>query len=138
MTIPEPVIRKGVAFALSGTSLPAAVPVLLKLMEDPLSRNARLGDDDAGRRACFDSAEIRAALLGRATKDDDDLTSGEALCGLGRRGDGRGVPLLVAELEQTDEQCTPVVDGAKVCLGIDEIEDVASEELLDDLRAGRH
>src|SRR3954468_12490891 len=32
---PEPIIRKGVAFSLMGTTLPAAMPVLLQLMEDP-------------------------------------------------------------------------------------------------------
>jgi HEAT repeat protein len=135
---PEPVIRKGVAFALSGTSLPEAVPVLLKLMEDPYVEARDWATTTLGQAPCFDSPEIRAALMARATKDDDELVRGEALHGLALRGDGRCRPLLVAELEQAGDHAHLFVDGAKLCLGIDQEAEVAVPDLLVALRANRH
>jgi HEAT repeat protein len=136
---PEPAIRKGVAFSLSGTTLPAAVPVLLQLMEDPYVQARDWATTTLGQAMCFDSDEIREALLLRAATDSDDIVRGEALCGLARRGDRRGVPLLITELVQTDEQFASYVeDAAKAYLGIDEDEDVTTEELIDALRAARH
>jgi HEAT repeat protein len=136
---PEPAIRKGVAFSLIGTTLPAAVPVLLQLMEDLHEETRDWATTTLGQAVCFDSDEIRDALLRRAATDSDDITRGEALCGLGRRGDRRGVPLLIKELARIDEQCTSCIqEAAKAYLGIDEDEDVASEELIDALRATRH
>lgn len=136
---PEPAIRKGVAFSLLGTTLPAAVPVLLQLMEDPHKETRDWATTTLGQAVCFDSAEIRDALLRRAASDSDDITRGEALCGLGRRGDRRGVPLLIKELARIDEQYASYAqDAAKAYLGIDEDEDVASEDLIGALRATRH
>ncbi|HEY2874625.1 MAG TPA: HEAT repeat domain-containing protein [Reyranella sp.] len=135
---PEPAIRKGVAFALSGTSLPEAVPVLLKLMEDPDVEARDWATTTLGQASRFDNPEIREALLARATKDDDEIVRGEALHGLAWRGDKRCLPLLVAELEQAGDHAHLFVDGAKLCLGIDEMEEVAVQDLLADLRADRH
>lgn len=136
---PEPAIRAGVACSLLGTALPAAVPVLLQLMEDPHAQTRDWATTTLGQAMCFDSNEIRDALLRRAMIDSDDITRGEALCGLGRRGDRRGVPLLIDELARIYEQYACYVqDAAKAYLGIDEDEDVASETLIDGLRAVRH
>jgi HEAT repeat protein len=132
---PDPAIRKGVAFALSGTSLPEAVPVLLKLMEDPDVEARDWATTTLSQAPCFDSPEIRAALLVRATKDDDEIVRGEALHGLVLRGDRRCRSLLAAELEQPGDHAHLFVDMAKLCLGIDEREEIAVQDLLAGLRA---
>lgn len=136
---PEPAIRKGVAFSLLGTTLPAAIPVLLQLMEDHHDETRDWATTTLGQAVCFNSNEIRDALLRRAATDSDDIIRGEALCGLARRGDRRGVPLLIEDLVRMDEQhASYVQNAAKAYLGIDEDEDVASEALIDALRAVRH
>ncbi len=135
---PEPVIRKGVAFALSGTTLPEAVPVLLKLMEDPDVEARDWATTTLGQAPGFDGPEIRAALMARAAKDDDEIVRGEALHGLALRGDSRCRSLLAAELERPSDHAHLFIDGAKLCLGIDETEEVAVQDLLTGLRADRH
>jgi HEAT repeat protein len=135
---PDPAIRKGVAFALSGTSLPEAVPILLKLMEDPDVEARDWATTTLGQAPGFDSPEIRAALLARATEDDDEIVRGEALHGLALRGDRRCRPLLAVELEQPGDHAHLFADGAKLCLGIEESEEVAVHDLLAGLRADRH
>jgi HEAT repeat protein len=134
---PDPAIRKGVAFALSGTSLPEAVPILLKLMEDPDVEARDWATTTLGQAPSFDGPEIRAALLARA-KDDDEIVRGEALHGLALRGDGRCRFLLAAELERPGDHPHLFADGAKLCLGIDEDAEIAVQELLAGLRANRH
>jgi HEAT repeat protein len=133
---PEPEIRRGVAFALDGTTLPEAVPVLLRLMKD-----SHVGPRDWATTTlaatCFDTPEVRAALLERATGDDDAMTRGEALYGLARRGDGHARPLLITELSG-EEPPYRAEEAAKICLGLDEFADVTVETLLEELKADRH
>lgn len=136
-THPEPVIRKGVAFSLAGTALPEAVPVLLRLMDDPFVGARDWATTALGAAALFDTPEIRAALLKRATSDDDAMTRGEALHGLTRRGDRRAVPLLIAELTGS-EPTYHFEDAARTCLGLDEDDKMPVEDLVDGLRADRH
>jgi HEAT repeat protein len=134
---PEPRIRKGVGFSLLGTSLPTAVPVLLRLMEDSYVESRDWATTTLAESICFDGPEVRAALLDRATDDDDDMTRGEALRGLAWRGDKRATGLLIDELAASPDGYY-FVDAAKIILGIDEEEDVPPEALLDALRDGRH
>ena len=91
-----------------------------------------------GQAPGFDGPEIRAALLARATQDDDEMVRGEALHGLLLRGDRRCRSLLAAELDQPGDHAHLFADGAKLCLGIDEHEEVAVQDLLAGLRADRH
>ena len=135
-THPEPVVRKGVAFSLSGTTLPEAVPVLLRLMDDPYVGARDWATTTLGAATLFDTPEIREALLKRATSDNDEMTRGEALHGLARRGDRRAVPLLLAEL--TGEHAHHFEDAARTCLGLDESDWTPVEDLVAGLRAGRH
>lgn len=135
-THPEPVVRKGVAFSLSGTTLPEAVPVLLRLMDD-LDVGARdWATTTLGAATVFDTPEIRGALLKRAMSDDDEMTRSEALHGLTRRGDRRAVPLLLAEL--AGKHAHHFEDAAKTCLGLDEDDQTPIEDLVAGLRADRH
>jgi HEAT repeat protein len=132
------VIRKGVAFSLMGTTLPAAVPVLQQLMEDPYAQARDWAAATLGSAVCFDGPEIREALIKRATVDEDDITRGEALHGLARRGDQRAASLLADELAKAGARSWAFEDAAKTCLGLDEEEDVEPEELITALRAVRH
>jgi HEAT repeat protein len=133
---PEPAIRKGVGFSLSGTSLPEAVPVLLALMRDTYVEARDWATTTLAAATCFDVPEIREALVERASVDDDAIVRGEALHGLARRGDRRALPLLIRALSGDDPYS--LEDAAKVYLGLDEDEEVAADALLQDLRAARH
>ncbi len=135
---PEPKIRTGVAFALVGTTLAAAVPILLQLTEDPYVEARDWATTALGAAVCFDTPEVREGLLRRATIDPDEMIRGEALHGLTRRGDRRAMPLLIAELARGDDHAYHFTDAAKTCLGLDETKEVSAEELLDALRADRH
>lgn len=133
---PEPEIRRGVAFALQMTTLPEAVPVLLRLMKDLAVGPRDWATTTLAEATWFDTPEIRAALFERATEDDDEVTRGEALYGLACRGDRRALPLLITELRE--EASYRVEDAAKVCLGFDEMDDVSVDALLEGLKAQRH
>lgn len=135
---PEPVVRKGVAFSLAGTNLPQAVPILLTLMDDDDVEARDWATTTVGQATGLDTPEIRAALLKRATEDDDEMTRGEALYGLAKRGDARAAPLIIAELVGADDPTDQFGEAAKACLGIDERQDVTIEQLLEELRAKRH
>jgi HEAT repeat protein len=135
-THPEPAIRKGVAFSLAGTTLPQAVPVLLRLMKDSYVQARDWATTTLGNATGFDTPEIREALLERATTDDDAMVRGEALHGLVRRGDRRAASLLIPEL--SGEKGHHFEDAAKTVLGIDEWEDTPIEELVAGLSADRH
>jgi HEAT repeat protein len=125
-----------VAFSLSGTTLPEAVPVLIRLMDDLYVGARDWATTTLGEATLFDTPEIREALLKRATSDDDAMTRGEALHGLTRRGDRRAVPLLIAEL--TGEHAYHFEDAARTCLGLDESDTTPVEDLVASLRADRH
>lgn len=135
---PEPAIRQGVAFSLMGTTLPAAVPVLLQLMADPYVQARDWATTTLGSAECFDGPEIRQALMKRVTVDKDDIIRGEALNGLARRGDRRAAPLVAAELARSGVRYWAFEEAAKTCLGIDEDSSVEPEELIAALRAVRH
>ncbi len=135
---PEPAIRKGIAFALVGTTFPAAVPVLLTLMNDPYVQARDWATTALGAATCFDGPEVREALLQRAERDDDDITRGEALHGLARRGDRRARPLIAAELTGASGSLWAFEAAARTCLGLDEAEPVKEEDLIAALRADRH
>jgi HEAT repeat protein len=135
-THPEPEIRKAVAGALLSTTLPEAVPVLLRLMDDPDIEVRDWATTTVAEAAGFDTPEIRDALLERATSGDDALTRGEALLGLARRGDRRAAPRLIAEL--SGDAPYPFEEAAKICLGFDEGLEITVETLLENFRATRH
>jgi HEAT repeat protein len=135
---PESAIRKGVAFSLMGTTLPAAVPVLLQLMDDPYVQARDWATTTLGEAVCFDGPEIREALMKRATIDEDDITRGEALHGLARRGDRRTTPLVAAELAKSGARYWAFEGAAQTCLGLDENSSVEPEGLIAALRAVRH
>lgn len=135
---PEPVIRKGVAFSLMGTTLPAAVPALLHLMADSYVQARDWATTTLADATCFDGPEVRDALMERATADEDDITRGEALHGLARRGDRRAARLVTAELARSGAPYSPFEAAAKACLGLDEDSKAEAEELIAALRAVRH
>jgi HEAT repeat protein len=135
---PEPIVRKGVAFSLMGTTLPAAVPALLQLMEDPYVPARDWATTTLAAAECFDGPEIREALMKRATVDEDDITRGEALHGLARRGDRRAASVVATELARSGARSWAFEDAAKACLGLDEDTSVEPEELISALRAARH
>jgi HEAT repeat protein len=113
-----------------------AIPILLKLMKDTHT-GARDWATTSLAATGFDTPEIRAALIERATTDPDAMTRGEALHGLTRRGDGRAVELLIAELSAGETHLFE--DAASTWLGIDLLESkVSAEALLEGLRASRH
>ncbi|WP_428670446.1 HEAT repeat domain-containing protein [Reyranella sp.] len=134
---PEPAIRQGVALSLMGTTLPAAVPVLLQLMADPYVKARDWATTTLGSAECFDGPKIREALMQRVTVDEDDIIRGEALRGLAR-GDRRAAPLIAAELARSGARYWAFEAAAKICLGLDEYSSVEAEELIVDLRAVRH
>lgn len=129
-------VRRGVGFALHGTASVEAVPTLLRLMKDQ-QVGVRDWSTTALAATDFDTPEIRASLFERATIDEDDMTRGEALHGLARRGDGRVVKLLIAELHGPKPHLFE--EAARTWLGIEFVNrDVPVEILLEGLRASRH
>jgi HEAT repeat protein len=133
---PEPAIRKGVGFSLSGTTLPEAVPILLALMHDAYVGARDWATTTLAAATCFDTPEIREALLERVSVDDDAIVRGEALHGLTRRGDRRALPFLIRGLSGDDVY--PFEDAARTYLGLDEDHEVSAEALLQGLRTARH
>jgi len=134
---PEPSVRKGVGFSLFGTSLEAAVPVLLRLMNDRDVESRDWATTTLAASTCFDGPEIRKALLRRATDESDAMVRGEALRGLAHRGDKRAAGLLMKELAASPESFY-FVDAAKVALGLGDDEEVSADALLDALGSARH
>jgi HEAT repeat protein len=133
---PDEDVRHGVAFALQGATSPSAVQALLELMDDPYEMARDWATTSIGGTVSLDGPEIRAALLRRAT-DDDEITRAEALHGLARRKDERVVPYLIAELPVDRERTYLFEDAAKAFLGVDEEQKVDSAALLAALRSGR-
>ncbi|MCJ8159892.1 HEAT repeat domain-containing protein [Sphingomonas sp. LaA6.9] len=121
-------IRYAAAFALGAVNTPDAIAALLMLMGD--------GDDEVRNWATFgvgqqseaDSEEIRAALAARLNDDDPDVRY-EAICGLGRRRDGRAMGFLKTILHD-DPDDTFAREAAAKLLGLDESRDTATSELL--------
>ncbi len=109
---------------------------LLELMDDPYEMARDWATTSIGGTVSLDGPEIRAALLRRAT-DDDEITRAEALHGLARRKDERVVPYLIAELPVDRERTYLFEDAAKAFLGVDEEQKVDSAALIAALRSGR-
>jgi len=131
---PDRDIRHGVAFALCGAKTPSSVQALLELMEDPYELARDWATTGIGQAVSIDSPEVRAALLRRAT-DDDEIVRAEALHGLARRHDERVAIYLIAELSMSRRLKYLFVDAAKTFLGIDEAQDTDAEILLSALQA---
>lgn len=126
---PSDRIRRGVAFALQGAISEIGVQTLLELMEDPYDPARDWATTSIGMTVALDGPAIRAALLQRA-EDVDEITRGEALHGLARRGDRRVVPYLRAELSVRRENTYLFENAAKTYLGINEDTEVDREELI--------
>ncbi len=95
-------VREGVVFGLLGLDDDLAVETLIELSRDA---SADVRDwATFGLRSLIerDTPYVREALLARLDDPDDD-TRGEALVGLGERGDVRAVDPLIAEFEKPPE-----------------------------------
>jgi HEAT repeat protein len=133
---PDEDIRHGVAFALQGATSPSAVQALLGLMEDSYAMARDWATTSIGQTVSIDGPEIRAALLRRAT-DDDEITRAAALHGLALRKDDRVVSYLIAELPVNRERPGLFDDAAKAFLDLDGERNIDSAALLSVLLSGR-
>jgi HEAT repeat protein len=131
---PDEDVRHGVAFTLCGSTSGASVAALLELMDDPYETARDWATTSIGMTVSLDGPEIRAALLRRAT-DEDEITRGEALHGLARRHDTRVVPYLIAALSSETERMSLFIEAAQTYLGIDAAEELDVETLLSKLRS---
>lgn len=114
----DPVVRYAVAFSFHEPQTEEAVQVLLRLMRDKEEVRARDWATMVLGESAADSEVIRTALLANAA-DEDDMVRGEALQGLARRKDRRGVDFLVKELSRSDDCPHFFEDAAKIYLGLD-------------------
>lgn len=135
----SPRVRHGVAFSLVGCCWPHfsgdAVRTLLTLMEDRGAQTRDWATTGIGAALEFDGPEIREALMRRVMLDEDAITRAEALHGLARRGDMRGLPYLIAEMSAPEFDTYLFEDAGKRFLGIDEEQNVPADALLDKLKA---
>jgi hypothetical protein len=94
---PDPDVRWAVTNVLHGTERADAIATLIELMND-LDDNVRDWATFAlGTQCSVDSSEIRDALRKRLNDSYDDARA-EAIWGLARRRDERGIKMLIAEL----------------------------------------
>jgi HEAT repeat protein len=96
---PDPRVRYGVVFGLSGIDDDLAVQTLIELSgdRDPHVRDwATFG---LGMQIDRDDPAVRDALVARLEDPDND-TRGEAIRGLATRGDTRAIPQLLHELKR--------------------------------------
>jgi HEAT repeat protein len=119
-------IRFAVAFALSGSSDPDAIDVLIKLTRDRDDRVRNWSVFGLGTQSDIDTPELRQILLG-CLGDSDEIVRGEALVGLAVRGDRRIIPYLIEEMK-ADEIDDLVLQAATK---------IAAPELLPALEALR-
>lgn len=135
-------VRHAAAFALAGTTLPAAVQALLELMCDPYEMVRDWATTSIGQAVELDGPDIRDALFARAS-DSDRSTRAEAHMGLARRRDERLVPYLIEELtlqsaqprvERNENYDDYFRDAAKIYLGLNEAAEVDADNLAAALR----
>jgi HEAT repeat protein len=122
---PNDRVRFAVVFALAGYEDDLAIKTKIEMSndEDELVRDwatCGLGGID------LDTPEIRAALLARVA-DEDEITRGEALVGLARRKDQRGIEPLIKEFgllpvlmqlkESADPEDTRLDEAIRRCSG---------------------
>jgi HEAT repeat protein len=89
----DPDVRHGVVHAMMGHEDPLAVEVLIELTSDPEAHNRDWACFALGTQIELDTPELREALAGRLSDEDDDARC-EAIVGLARRGDIRVIPPL--------------------------------------------
>lgn len=133
---PNDVVRHGVAFSLHGATSDAAVRTLLEMTDDPYVLARDWATTSLGDTLAVDGPEIRAALLRRAS-DEDEIIRSEAQHGLARRHDERVVPYLIAELSADRDYMHLFVDAAKDYLGVDQDREAGPDILLSALQSGR-
>ncbi len=94
---PDPGVRHGVVFALTGHDDPLATQGLIELSHDADAHNRDWATFGLGTQIDLDTPAIREALVERLD-DVDAATRCEAIVGLARRSDDRLVPALSREL----------------------------------------
>jgi HEAT repeat protein len=95
---PDPDVRHGVVLALTGHEEEQALGVLIELTRDPDAHVRDWATFALGSQVDVDTPELRDALAGRLS-DEDDETRAEAMVGLAQRGDRRVLTALRRELE---------------------------------------
>ena len=95
---PDPDVRHGVVLALTGHEEEQALNVLIELTRDPEAHVRDWATFALGSQVDVDTPELRDALAGRLSDEDDD-TRAEAMVGLAQRGDRRVLTALRRELE---------------------------------------
>ena len=95
---PDPDVRHGVVLALTGHEGEQALGVLIELTRDPEAHVRDWATFALGSQVDVDTPELRDALVGRLS-DEDDETRAEAMVGLARRGDRQVLTALRRELE---------------------------------------
>jgi HEAT repeat protein len=95
---PDEDVRHAVVFGLLGQDDDLAIDTLVELSRDSDADVRDWATFGLGTQIDRDDARIRDALVARLDDPDDD-TRGEALRGLGVRGDERAIPRLLAELD---------------------------------------
>ena len=100
---PDPRVRHGVVFALTGHEDQRAIETLVELSQDEDAEVRDWATFGLGTQINVDTPKLREALFKRLN-DVDVVTRCEAIVGLARRGDHRMVPALSKELaaEQVD------------------------------------
>ena len=129
----DPDVRFAVAFALSSfADEPAAIRVLLQLMQDSDGDIRDWATFGLGVQGSTDTPEIRKALIDRLDDGNPD-TREEAVAGLGKRKELRVLPDLI-ELLQEEEVSYGVVEAACNLLDLKEInEEWTADEYIDAL-----
>ena len=95
---PDPDVRHGVVLALTGHEGEQALGVLIELTRDPEAHVRDWATFALGSQVDVDTPELRDALAGRLSDEDDDSRA-EAMVGLAQRGDWRVLSPLRRELE---------------------------------------
>ena len=94
---PEADVRRGLVSGLSGHDHPDAVAGLIRLSRDPDDGTRDWATFGLGTQTSLDTPELREALVARLADFDPEIR-GEAMIGLGRRGDDRACPAIEAAL----------------------------------------
>jgi len=105
---PDDDVRHAVVLGLCGQDDDLAIDTLVELTRDSDADVRDWATFGLGTQVERDDARIRDALIARLDDPDDD-TRGEALRGLGVRGDERAIPRLLAELDSRAELEDPSV-----------------------------
>jgi HEAT repeat protein len=93
---PSANVRHSVVFGLLGLDSDLAVETLIELSSDNEEHVRGWATFGLATQLDRDDGALRGALLARL-HDSDDVTRGEALRGLAKRGDRRAIPVLINE-----------------------------------------